>query len=84
MAFWNRFKKASDDEAWKQIEQTPIPVGAGRIWLADRDGNVVRAMAWTWRVIEGREPGKYLHWMTRAPHAKQPPAEAMKQLAAGN
>ncbi|MTV16935.1 MULTISPECIES: hypothetical protein [Bradyrhizobium] len=84
MAFWNLFGKVSDEETWKQIDQAPIPVGAGRIWLADKDGNVVRAMAWTWRIIKRREPGKYLRWMKRAPHAKQPPAAAMQELAAGN
>jgi len=82
MAFWKRFEKASSDDTWKQIDNTPIPVGAGRIWLADKDGNVVRAMAWTWRIIKRREPGKYLRWMKRAPRAKQPSSEAMKKLAA--
>jgi hypothetical protein len=51
MAFWKLFEKASSDDTWKQIDNTPIPVGAGRIWLADKDGNVVRAMAWTWREL---------------------------------
>jgi len=83
MAFWKLFEKAPSDDTWKQIDNTPIPVGAGRIWLADKDGNVVRAMAWTWRIIKRREPGKYLRWMKRAPRAKQPSSEAMKQLAAG-
>ncbi|HEX2633082.1 MAG TPA: hypothetical protein VHM22_09755 [Bradyrhizobium sp.] len=82
MAFWKLFEKASSDDTWKQIDNTPIPVGAGRIWLADKDGNVVRAMAWTWRIIKRREPGKYLRWMKRAPRAKQPSSEAMKKLAA--
>ena len=80
MAFWKLFEKASSDDTWKQIDNTPIPVGAGRIWLADKD--VVRAMAWTWRIIKRREPGKYLRWMKRAPRAKQPSSEAMKKLAA--
>jgi hypothetical protein len=81
MAFWKLFERASSDHTWKWIDNTPIPVGAGRIWLADKDGNVVRAMAWTWRIIKRREPGKYLRWMKRAPRAKQPSSEAMKQLA---
>ena len=57
MAFWGLFGTASSDETWKRIDQAPIPVGAGRIWLADKDGNVIRAMAWTWRIIKRREPG---------------------------
>jgi len=82
MVFWKLFERVSADDAWKRIDQEPIPVGAGRIWLADKDGNVVRAMAWTWRVIKRREPGKYRHWMKRAPRARHPPPEAMRQLAA--
>jgi hypothetical protein len=82
MAFWKLFEKTSADETWKRIDTTPIPVGAGRIWLADKDGNVVRALAWTWRIIKRREPGKYQRWMKRAPRAKQPSSEAMNQLAA--
>jgi hypothetical protein len=83
MAFWKLPEQASSDDTWKQIDQTPIPVGAGRIWLADKDGNVRRAMAWTWRIIKRREPGKYLHWMKRAARARQPSSEAMKQLPSG-
>ena len=45
MAIWKLFERAfgPSDETWKQIEQTPIPIGIGRIWLADKDGNVTRA-----------------------------------------
>jgi len=84
MVFWKLFEKVPADDTWKNIDQDPIPVGAGRIWLADKDGNVRRAMAWTWRVIRRREPGKYQRWMKRAPHTRQPSPEAMKQLAAGD
>jgi hypothetical protein len=83
MAIWKLFERAfgPSDETWKQIEQTPIPIGIGRIWLADKDGNVTRAMSWTWRVLTRREPGKYRRWMTRLPRAKAPSPEALKQLA---
>ena len=84
MAFWKQFEKVPADDTWKKIDQDPIPVGAGRIWLADKDGNVRRALAWTWRVIKRREPGHYQRWMKRAPHARQPSPEAMKQLSAGD
>lgn len=63
-------------EAWQLIEETPIPLSAGRIWLADKDGNARRAMAFTWPALKRREPGKYRHWMLRTAHAKQPPTEA--------
>jgi hypothetical protein len=84
MVFWKLFEKVPADDSWKKIDQEPIPVGAGRIWLADKDGNVRKAMAWTWRVIKRREPGQYQRWMKRAPHTRQPSPEAMKQLAAGD
>ena len=66
---------------WKSINQTPIPMNIGRIWLADEDGNVVRAMSWTWPMLKSRQPTKYRRWMARAPRAKQPPSDAMKELA---
>jgi len=84
MVPWKLFNKDPADDTWKKIDQVPIPVGAGRIWLADKDGNVRRAMAWTWRVIKRREPGQYQRWMKRAPHTRQPSPEAMKKLAAGD
>ena len=45
-----------------------------------QNGNVTRAMSWTWRVLKRREPGKYRRWMTRLPRANTLP-EALKQLA---
>jgi hypothetical protein len=58
---WKRIKQASppSDQTWKQIDQTPIPLSSGRIWLADKDGNVTRALGWTWRILKRREPRKY-------------------------
>jgi hypothetical protein len=43
---WKRIKQASppSDQTWKQIDQTPIPLSSGRIWLADKDGNVTRGI----------------------------------------
>ena len=65
---------------WKSVNQTPIPMNIGRIWLADEDGNVVRAMSWTWPMLKSRQPSKYRRWMVRAPRAKQPPPAALKEL----
>jgi hypothetical protein len=67
---------------WKVIDQAPIPMNTGRIWLADEAGNVIRAMSWTWPMLKSRQPGKYRRWMARAPRATQPPPEALKELAA--
>ena len=52
---WKRIKQASppSDQTWKQIDQTPIPLSSGRIWLADKDGNVTLALGWTWRIPGG-------------------------------
>ena len=79
---WKRIKQAWEpsDQSWKQIDQTPIPLSIGRIWLADRDGNVRRAMAWTWRILKRREPQKYRWWMNRVNHAREPTPEALAAL----
>ena len=66
---------------WKAINQTPIPMSVGRIWLADQDGNVIRAMSWTWPMLNSRQPGKYRSWMIRTPRAKQPPPDALQELS---
>ncbi|MFL6839633.1 MAG: hypothetical protein ACJ8FZ_20345, partial [Bradyrhizobium sp.] len=72
MSIWKMFAWKTSDDAWNRIDETPIPIGIGRIWLADKDGNVTRAMSWTWRILKRREPGKYRRWMTRVHGAKQP------------
>ena len=79
---WKRIRRAFEagDQSWKPIDQTPIPLSAGRIWLADKDGNVTRALAWTWRVLKRREPRKYRWWMSRANHAREPAPEAVAAL----
>ena len=59
---------------WQRIDQTPIPLNIGRIWLADEDGNVRRAISWTWPVLKRREPGKYRQWMTRGRREIEPGA----------
>ncbi len=59
---------------WQSIDQTPIPLNIGRIWLSDRDGNVRRAMSWTWPILKRREPGKYRQWMTRGRREIEPGA----------
>jgi hypothetical protein len=81
---WKRIRQAweSNDQTWKQIDQEPIPLSTGRIWLADKDGNVTRAIAWTWRILKRREPRKYRWWMSRANHAREPTAEALAALKA--
>jgi hypothetical protein len=58
---------------WSSLDTTPIPLNAGRIWLADGDGNVIRAMSWTWPVLKRRQPRKYRRWMIRAQGATEPP-----------
>jgi hypothetical protein len=79
---WKQVKQAREpsDHTWKQIDQTPIPLGSGRIWLADRDGNFTRALAWTWPILQRREPRKYRWWMSRADHASEPAPEAVAAL----
>jgi len=79
---WKRIRQAweSNDQTWQRIDQAPIPLSTGRIWLADKDGNVIRAVAWTWRILKRREPRKYRWWMRRANHAREPAAEALAAL----
>ena len=81
---WKRIKQASppSDQTWKQIDQTPIPLSSGRIWLADKDGNVTRALGWTWRILKRREPRKYRWWISRANHAREPTSEVLVALKA--
>jgi hypothetical protein len=74
------WKRKPRDQTWKKIEQKPIPLSAGRIWLADKDGNVRRAIAWTWPILKRREPLKYRWWMNRVSHAKEPTLEALAAL----
>ena len=69
-----------DDQSWKPIERTPIPLSAGPIWLADNDGNIRRALAWTWGIVKRREPRKYRWWMIRVNRAREPTAEAVAAL----
>jgi hypothetical protein len=79
---WKRIRRAleADGQSWRPIDQTPIPLSAGRIWLADNDGNVRRALAWTWGILKRREPRKYRWWMIRANHAREPTVEAVAAL----
>jgi hypothetical protein len=81
---FKRFRRAVEPSPskWKQIEETPIPLSLGRIWLADKDGSVIRAMAFTWPILKRREPRKYRFWMSREPHAREPAAEAITALRA--
>lgn len=81
---WKRIKRAKQPVAqtWQRIDKTPVPLGAGRIWLADSDGNVTRALGWTWRILNRREPRKYRWWISRASHAREPAPEAMAALKA--
>ena len=81
---WKRIKQAWEpsDQTWKEIHQAPIPLSAGRIWLVDKDGNVTRAMAWTWRILRRREPSKYRWWMVRVDRAKEPTPDALAALKA--
>ncbi len=62
---------------WNRIDPTPIPLSIGRIWLSDEQGNVRRAMSWTWPMLKRHEPGKYRNWMVRVHGAKQPPVNAV-------
>jgi hypothetical protein len=79
---WKRVKqpRPPGDRTWKRIDQTPIPLGSGRIWLADKDGNFTRALAWTWPILQRREPRRYRWWMSRADHASEPAPEALAAL----
>ena len=81
---FKRFRRAVEPSPskWKRIEETPIPLSLGRIWLVDKDGNITRAMAFTWPILKRREPRKYRFWMSREPHAREPAAEAIAALTA--
>ena len=81
---FKRFRRAVDPSPskWKRIEETPIPLSLGRIWLVDKDDNIIRAMAFTWPILKRREPRKYRFWMSREPHAREPAAEAIAALRA--
>ena len=65
---------------WKRIEDTPIPLSLGRIWLVDKDGSITRAMAFTWPILKRREPRKYRFWMSREHNAREPAADAIAAL----
>jgi hypothetical protein len=79
---WKRRKRAAEAGAqtWKRIDQAPVPLSAGRIWLVDGDGNIRRALGWTWLIINRREPRKYRWWMSRASHAREPAPQAIAAL----
>ena len=79
---FKRFRRAVEPGPgkWKRIEETPIPLSLGRIWLVDQDGSITRAMAFTWPILKRREPRKYRFWMSREPHAREPAAEAIAAL----
>ena len=81
---FKRFRRAVEPSPskWKRIEETPIPLSLGRIWLVDKDGSITRAMAFTWPILKRREPRKYRFWMSREPHAREPAAEAIAALRA--
>ena len=81
---WKRTKRAKDpsNHTWQPTSQRPVPLSAGRIWLADKDGNVRRALGWTWPILKRREPGKYRWWMARVNHAREPAPEAIEELKA--
>ena len=64
------WKRKPRDQTWKQIDKARIPLSTGRIWLADKDGNVRRAIAWTWPILNRREPHKYRWWMNRIDRAR--------------
>jgi hypothetical protein len=76
------WKRKPRDQTWKQIDKTRIPLSTGRIWLADKDGNVRRAIAWTWPILNRREPHKYRWWMNRIDRAREPTSEALAALMA--
>ena len=80
---WKRSKKPKAPGGWQRIDQkTPVPLSAGRIWLADKYGNIRRAIGWTWRILNRREPRKYGWWMSRESHAREPAPEAVAALTA--
>jgi hypothetical protein len=76
------WRRKRSDQTWKQIDKTRIPFSAGRIWLVDKEGNVNRAIAWTWPILKRREPRKYCWWMHRIDHAREPTPAALAALAA--
>ena len=78
------WKRKPRDQTWKQIDKTRIPLSTGRIWLADNEGNVRRAIAWTWPILNRREPRKYRWWMNRIDRAREPTPEALEDLKALN
>jgi hypothetical protein len=82
---WKLKRKSRDqsrEQTWKRVDQAPIPLTTGRIWLVDNDGNIRRAIAWTWPVLKRREPDKYRWWMNRIDRAREPTPEAIAALAA--
>ena len=76
----NAWKRKPRDQTWKRVDQVPIPLSTGRIWLADKDGNCARALAWTWPILKRRQPDKYRWWMNRVDRAKEPSPEAIAAL----
>lgn len=81
---WKRIRRTTQpgSQTWQRIDQAPVPLGAGRIWLVDGEGNIRRALGWTWPILNRREPRKYRWWMSRVAHASEPAPEAMTALKA--
>lgn len=79
---WKRLRRARErkTQTWQRTDQAAVPFGAGRIWLADKDGNITRALGWTWRIVNRRYPGKYRWWVSRVSHAREPTPEAIAAL----
>lgn len=81
---FKRFRRAVEPNPskWKRIEETPIPLSLGRIWLVDKMA-VSRAR---WHLLgrssKRREPRKYRFWMSCEPHARESAAEAIAALRA--
>ena len=81
-AWKQKRKRKPRDQTWKQIDQAPIPLSGGRIWLVDKDGHVIRALAWTWPILRRRQPHKYRWWMNRVDRGREPTPEALAALTA--
>ena len=71
-------------DKWEPIWLTGWVAGkrSVKLELVDKDGNVVRALAWTWPILKRRQPHKYRWWMNRIDRAREPTSEALAALMA--
>jgi hypothetical protein len=65
-------------QLWKQIDTTPIPLAAGRIWVRENTGDYASGWSWTWPILRYWNLGRCQQWMPREQGAERPPSNHHK------